>query len=476
FSQDTKATALVNAGCTNGTCSDGVVKLTTVATGSGTNYPLTLSAATNSAYFSSGSTSFTATSPSSAFVPGQPGTLYDNGTVTATLNGFTNESAPTESVNYSQGSTPAGVAAGLVAKINADPLWGAIKATVPSGSATITFTASTKGTDANSYSVTLSGASNLSSSFPNPSFPYGGASPITAAFSGGSLSTPSLDPSVVLTTASTYDPLGHLLQVQQGQQTRTYGYDCLGRLLSEKVPETSYNPFTLTYKDFGSVATITDPRGITSTYGYDPLGRLVDVKYSDGTPEVTFTYGAAGSANNGGGRLISATDGSGSKSLHYDVMGNITNVAQAIAGVTYTTQYSYNAAGGLSSITYPSGRVVAKKYDEIGRFAEVDNNGASVYGVGAYNAAGQILSMNYGNGMSGQYGYNSRLQLAAIRYGNNAGSILDLAYSYGGAANNGQIQGITDNLSSARSTSYVYDELGRLNIAQTQDLISANTW
>src|SRR6185437_12488367 len=339
-----------------------------------------------------------------------------------------------------------------------------------------TFTASTKGTDANSYSVTLSGASNLSSSFPNPSFPNGGASPITAAFSGGSLSTPSLDPSVVLTTASTYDPLGHLLQVQQGQQTRTYGYDGLGRLLSEKVPETSYNPFTLTYKDFGSVATITDPRGITSTYGYDPLGRLVDVKYSDGTPEVTFTYGAAGSANNGGGRLISATDGSGSKSLHYDVMGNITNVAQAIAGVTYTTQYSYNAAGGLSSITYPSGRVVAKKYDEIGRFAEVDNNGASVYGVGAYNAAGQILSMNYGNGMSGQYGYNSRLQLAAIRYGNNAGSILDLAYSYGGAANNGQIQGITDNLSSARSTSYVYDELGRLNIAQTQDLISANTW
>jgi RHS repeat-associated protein len=477
FSQDTKANALVNAGCTNGTCSDGLVKLTTVATGAGTNYPLTLSAITNSANFPSGSTSFTATSPSSSFVPGQPGTLYDNGTVTATLNGFTNGSAPMESVNYSQGSTAAGIAAGLVAKINADPLWGAISATVPAGSATITFIASTKGTDANSYSVTISGASNLSSSFPGPSFPNAGApTPITAVLSGGSLPTPSLDPSVVLTTAYTYDPLGHLLKVQQGQQARTYIYDGLGQLLSAKVPETSYNPFTLTYKDFGVAATNTDPLGITSTYAYNSLGRLVDVKYSDGTPEVTFAYGAAGSSNNGGGRVISTTDGAGSKSFQYDVMGNVTNVGQSIAGVTYTTQYSYNAAGDLSSIAYPSGRVVAKKYDAIGRFIEVDTNGASVYSVGSYNAAGQILSMNYGNGMSGQYGYNSRLQLAAIRYGNNSGSILDLAYSYGGVGNNGQIQSITDNLSSARSTSYVYDELGRLNIAQTQDLTSANTW
>jgi RHS repeat-associated protein len=477
FSQDTKATAYVNVGCTNATCSDGLVKLTTITTGAGTNYPLTLSAITNSANFPSGSTSFNATSSSSSFVPGQPGTLYDNGTVTATLKGFTNGSAPKESVNYSQGSTAAGIAASLVAKINGDPLWGAINATVPAGSATITFTASTKGTDANSYSVAISGASNLSSSFPNPSFPNAGAStPITAALSGGSLSTPSFDPSVVLTTANTYDPLGHLLKVQQGQQTRTYSYDGLGQLLSEKVPETNYNAVTLTYKDFGVMATTTDPRGIITTYAYDPLGRPVDVKYSDGTPEVTFAYGAAGGANNVGGRLISTTDGAGSKSFQYDVMGNVTKVGRAIAGATYTTQYSYNAAGELSNITYPSGRVVAQKYDGIGRFTEVDNNGASVYSVGSYNPAGQVLSMNYGNGMSGQYGYNNRLQLAAIRYGNNAGSILDLAYGYGGAGNNGQIQSVTDDLSSARSTSYVYDELGRLNIAQTQDLTSANTW
>jgi RHS repeat-associated protein len=247
-------------------------------------------------------------------------------------------------------------------------------------------------------------------------------------------------------------------------------------LLSAKVPETNYNAVTFTYKDSGVVATKTDPRGITTTYTYDSLSRPIDIKYSDGTPEVTFAYGAAGGANNGGGRLISTADGSGSKSFQYDVMGNVTNVAQTIAGATYTTQYSYNAAGELSSITYPSGRVVAQKYDSIGRFTEVDNNGASVYSVGSYNPAGQILSMNYGNGMSGQYAYNSRLQLAAITYGNSTGSILDLAYSYGGVGNNGQIQSVTDNLSSARSTNYGYDELSRLQSAQTVDQTSAGTW
>jgi RHS repeat-associated protein len=477
FSQDTKATALVNAGCTNGTCSDGLVKLTTVATGSGTNYPLTLSAITNSANFPSGSTSFTATSPSSSFVPGQPGTLYDSGTVTASLNGFTDGSAPQESVNYSQGSTAAGIAASLVAKINADPLWGAINATVPAGSATITFTARAIGVDANSYSVAISGSSNLPSTFPIASFPNGGSSSsVTGTLGGGAISTPSFDPSVVLTTSYSYDPLGRLLQVNQGQQSRVYKYDGLGRMLSSTIPETNNSPTNFTYTDFGAIFTRVDPRGVTSTYGYDSVGRLIDVKYSDGTPEVTFAFGLPGAAGNTGGRLMTTTDGTGSKSFQYDVMGRVTQSTQTVSAVAYKTAYSYNAAGELTSMTYPSGRVVTRKYDGIGQLSEVDNNGSAVYNVNSYNAAGQIVGTTYGNGMTGTYGYNNGLQLATIQYGSAKGSILDLSYDYGGANDNGHIQTITDNLVSARSTSYLYDELGRLQIAQTADQTSPNTW
>src|SRR5262249_13146679 len=277
------------------------------------------------------------------------------------------------------------------------------------------------------------------------------------------------------------------LQVNQGQQTRTYVYDGLGRLLSAALPETGNNATTYTYTDFGAVATRTDNRPATpvggptlpftkATYSYDVLGRLIDVGYNDTTPEVTFTFGAAGAANNGAGRLISATDGSGSKSFQYDVMGRATQQAQTIGGITYTTRYAYNPAGSLSSTTYPSGRIVAEQYDNIGRFTEVDNNGSAVYRVSSYNAAGQALGMTFGNGMTGAYAYNSQSQLAAIQYNNATGPIFSLAYAYGGTSNNGQIQSITDSVHTARSTSYSYDELGRVQTGQTVDLTSANTW
>ena len=84
--------------------------------------------------------------------------------------------------------------------------------------------------------------------------------------------------------------------------------------------------------------------------------------------------------------------------------------------------------------------------------------------------------MSYGNGMTGGYTYNNQLELSSIQYGSSSGSILNLSYGYGLRTNNSQIQSIVDGLVSARSTSYAYDELGRLQTAQTMDQTSANTW
>ena len=485
FSGDAKATPYVNASSTGNQLS-----LTTIATGSGTNYPLSLSAATNSQYFTSGSTSFTPNSPGSAFVSGQPGTLYDSGTLTATLNGFTNGAAPVESVNYSQGSTAVGLAATLAAKINADPTWQAVSASVPAGSATITVTAKNKGADANSYSISVTGVSNQGSSFASPSFPNSPASSaaVTAALSGGADGTASLDPAVALSTYYTYDPMGNLLQVTQGQQTRSYVYDGLGRMTSVSTPETGNQAMTYTYTDFGAVATRTDPRtlpgtstNITTTYGYDPLNRLTSITYNDGTPGVTYAYNAPGAANNTGARLAAITVGAApniveSEAYKYDLMGRVTQCAKTIGGNPYNIGYSHNSDGTLAATTYPSGRTVNNTFDGIGRLTQIGSNGASLFNITSYNAAGGVLNASYGNGMTAAYSYNSQVQLASLSYGSASGSVLNLSYSYGGAVDNGQIQGITDNLVASRSTAYTYDELGRLKIAQTTDLTSPNTW
>lgn len=282
------------------------------------------------------------------------------------------------------------------------------------------------------------------------------------------------------TTYYAYDALGNLVQILQGQQTRTYTYDSLGRKLSECLPELANKCSSFTYTDFNAVKTSTDPRGIVTTYGFDTLNRINDVQFSDGTPEVKLVYGAAGAANNSIGRLISSSDGTGTTSLQYDSMGRVLQASKVIGTNTYVTKFGY-VNGRLQAITYPSGSTgsgtqVNYTYDNIGRLSSIAIGPTVIYRAGTYNAAGQLLSSSFGNGMSGAYAYNTQAQLTSLRYTNGATSLMDLTYNYGGANDNGLITGIIDNVDSTHSTAYLYDGLGRLQQAQTVDQTSAASW
>ena len=442
------------------------LSLTTVATGSGTSYPINVSSPTNSQYFTAGSSSFPATpSGSFAFNPGQNGTVYDAGAVTVSLTGF--GLAPYQkTVNYSQGSTPSSIASGLLGAFNSDP-GSPVVASIPSGSPnTVNLAAKTIGADTN-YGISVSSATTQTAYFTQSSFSGTSVSLTGGADDVVSMSTP-------LSTSYIYNARGQLRQVTQGQQTRTYQYDDLGRLISFAVPETGNVSTTFTYKDFGAVYQRTDPRGIVTTYAYDTLNRLKQITYSDQTPSVVYTYGGAGAANFGAGRLTQITDGSGTQTFQYDSMGRSTQTGRVIGANSYTTQYGYSA-GQLSTIRYPSGRIVAMTPDAIGRLGSIGSNGSNLLTVGAYNAAGEVTSLAYGNGMEETYGYNDRLQLQTLVAGSTATPSLNLTYDYG-SADNGQIRGITDNITGSQSTSYTYDELGRLKTAQTTDLLSSGTW
>jgi len=140
-------------------------------------------------------------------------------------------------------------------------------------------------------------------------------------------------------------------------------------------------------------------------------------------------------------------DSAGSETFTYDVLGRVTEVQKVISGTTYTLSYGYNLAGEMTSITYPSGRVVQQSYDNIGRLAAV-TSGATNYASGfGYNTAGQVTGFNYGNGVAASFGYSAeRLQLTSLSYVKGATTLLSLAYGYTqGGGNNGQITSITDN-------------------------------
>src|SRR5450432_95423 len=113
--------------------------------------------------------------------------------------------------------------------------------------------------------------------------------------------------------------------------------------------------------------------------------------------------------------------------------------------------------------------------DPIGRLTQVSTGGAAVLNINSYNASGQILGMTYGNSTPAAYSYNAQLQIASILYGSSTSPLFSLAYNWGGANDDGLLMGVTD-ANSARSTSYTYDQLKRLTLAQTVDQVSANTW
>ncbi len=278
-----------------------------------------------------------------------------------------------------------------------------------------------------------------------------------------------------------YTLLDALATVTQGVQGRTYGYDDLGRLLNARTPETNNQPVSYQYNDFGLVTQRTDARGVITTYSYDTLNRLTSINYSvpagvPATSAVSFSYGTSPASNNNG-RLLTMTDGVGSETYSYDVLGRVTQVQKVISGTPYTTVYEYNLAGELKKITYPSGRAVEQSYDAAGRLTAIFQGATNYASAFGYNPASQVTGFNYGNGVTASFGYSpERLQLVTLSYAKGLTNLLNLSYGYTqNGGNNGQITSITDNVDPTRSMTYSYDPLGRLKVA-TAGPVATPTW
>ncbi len=419
--------------------------------------------------------------------------VWDTGNVSITVN------SSTKSVTYGRGSTSSSVAQALANAINGDSTY---PATASLTGSTVNLTAKTGGASTN-YSLSSSSSSNDPADFTPPSF---AASSSGANLTGGdnfiSADAPSLSRPIVTTYG--YDVIDHLLSasvaamgpvngVTYAGQPRTYVYDSLGRITSAATPESG--TVTNYYTDINSNACANDPtlvcrvvdaRNITKTLTYDGINRPSTVTYSDGTPSVAYAYDSGGANAFALARLTSITEGSNSQTFTYDNFGRIKSVKQTIDTVDYTTQYAYNLLSQLTSITYPSTRVVTQTYDTLGRMASVASGSTTYLNGLSYNAAGETLGLTMGNGVQGSFTYNDHLQLASLRYFKNGVTpdILNLGYDYTSTAqpnNNGQIQAMhyytqpgAQFEDQTKSESFSYDAWFRLKAAQTIN-VSANT-
>jgi RHS repeat-associated protein len=182
-------------------------------------------------------------------------------------------------------------------------------------------------------------------------------------------------------TNYTYDLLGNLLLVTQGSQTRTFAYNSLSQITSANNPESGAICYGTVnagqcqadgYDANGNLVYKTDARGVRTTFVYDNLNRVTSLNYSDGTPTVTNVYDS-GTISNGKGRLAAVSSSVSAYSYSgYDAMGRALGATQMIGAQSYLIGYTYDLAGHVETMTYPSGHSVTYNYNRAGRLADKD--------------------------------------------------------------------------------------------------------
>jgi len=325
------------------------------------------------------------------------------------------------------------------------------------------------------------------------------------------------DPSGVnYETDYSYGPLGTLLSVSQTGgasstywRTRTFTYDSLARLTQAVNPESG--TISYTYDGDNNVLTKVSPQAnqtgsstTTITYCYDAGNRLTGKRYTSSScssPDIAYTYdgssclGASSCYNKG--RRTGMTDAAGSEAWSYDSMGRPLEDQRTTNSVTKTTSYIYNYDGTLATLTYPLGRTIT--YSPTRTYspgavsqpyqAEDNTNSIDYATSGLYEAPGALASLTNGSSIVSTYFYNAQLQPCRIAVNSSgtaptsctdsshSGNVMDLEYNLNsGSSDNGNVAGITNNITSSRSQVFSYDSRNRIYQAGSASTSGTNCW
>ena len=269
-------------------------------------------------------------------------------------------------------------------------------------------------------------------------------------------------------TQFAYDAADRLTGVTDPDGVPTgYGYDGLGDLRSETSRDAGNRSFG--YDLASNRTSETDARGITATHVYDALNRRTDTFYPDVSRRVRRDYdlpdGTTGCpASYPKGRLSRLTDASGVTTYCYDRRGNVVRKRWAAAGgATQQTDYGYDRADQLRTITYPGGAVVTYLRGGDGRINGVQwqptAGGAvtTLVSQASYAAFGPLTGLTFGNGRQLAKRYDRNFAIDQIESTMPGGLLLDVDVDV-----LGNVTQIATALGAAPQRRYDYDPLNRL--------------
>ncbi|HPA15653.1 MAG TPA: DUF6531 domain-containing protein, partial [Desulfobacterales bacterium] len=306
------------------------------------------------------------------------------------------------------------------------------------------------------------------------------------------------------TVFSNYDAAGRPGRVTDPNlKSIGYAYDGRGRLsVMARLWDSAVTGFT--YNIAGDLAAVLHPNGATFTFDYESVyGRLVRITDALGN-SVAHAYDSQGNIIETGYYLPSETrtfrqrfdyqhpDRPGKlwKTIHpddsffeydYDAAGNISRVTDPAGKITtythdlfnrpvsmvqpgaVTTTYVYDGQGNLVLVVDPESHGTQYVVDDLGRTVETisPDSGTTVY---TYDAAGNLVSKTDANGIATTYTYDDEYRLTGIHYPDSA---QDVTYTYDQGTNGkGRLTGMSD---PSGDTVYAYDGKGDL-ITETRTI------
>lgn len=137
----------------------------------------------------------------------------------------------------------------------------------------------------------------------------------------------------------------------------TYTYNGFGEVIKEQSPDRG--TISYIYDLAGNVLSKTDAKNIVTNYTYDNINRVLTKNVNNSEQVTTFTYD---SCTNGVGFVCSIADSLGG-TINYSYLRNrVASKSYTLGTFTKTIGYGYNSNGQLTSMTYPSGKVVQLTY------------------------------------------------------------------------------------------------------------------
>lgn len=225
-----------------------------------------------------------------------------------------------------------------------------------------------------------------------------------------------------------YDSHGNNIEVKLGALIiLKKEFDICGN--QNKLIDKNAGTWSYSYNAFNELISQTNGRNQTQSYQYDNLGRIISKTLPEGT--INYEYNPVGI--NGVNKIKKVTNFNGYiQEFSYDIYSRLIALNDKIGQKALGALYNYDIYDNEVSKTFSSGLVLSKIHDSNGYLQEIKSGSTSLYKVNALNGFGQCVSYKMGNGKTSFISYNfgrptlfntPALQYLAINYDNVSGNI-----------------------------------------------------